>query len=151
MSNTTIKRATLEHLDPLVELFDAYRVWYRKESNKEAGKAFLKKRIEQNESVIFLAFYLDEAVGFTQLYPLFSSTRMKRIWLLNDLFVSENARGKGISKLLLNAAKDHTRQTGACALTLETEKSNDIGNALYPNQDFILKESHNFYEWERNW
>ena len=66
--------------------------------------------------------------GFTQLYPLFSSTRMKRYWLLNDLFVNENHRGKGHSKALIESAKELCRETKACGILLETDKTNEIGN-----------------------
>ena len=85
-----IEKATLSDLEELNELFDGYRVFYEKESDKQTSKAFLKERIEQNESVIFISRNDDGvATGFVQLYPLFSSTRMKRFWLLNDLYVDQ--------------------------------------------------------------
>jgi len=141
-----IKPATLDELDSLVELFDAYRVWYRKTSDKETGKQFLSDRIDKKESVIFVAEESRSLVGFTQLYPIFSSTRMKRMWLLNDLYVSEKHRGKGYSKALIHAAKKHCKETGAGGILLETEQSNIIGNKLYPSQGFQLEEN-NFYFW----
>jgi len=143
----SIKKATAENLEKLVPLFDAYRVFYRKESNEEQARLFLGERIERAESVIYLAFDGEKAIGFTQLYPLFSSTRMKRVWLLNDLFVDLAYRGKGVSKLLIKAAKDLVRETGAAGVSLETEKSNTIGNQLYPATGFELDEEHNFYFW----
>jgi GNAT superfamily N-acetyltransferase len=142
-----IVKAKLEHLDQLVNLFDAYRVWYRMESDKNTAKSFLADRIKNEESIVYLA--LDDegqAVGFTQLFPLFSSTRMKRLWLLNDLFVDPNYRGQGISKMLIDQAKDLARKTKAAGVSLETEKSNDIGNQLYPSTGFEL-DDHNFYFW----
>jgi GNAT superfamily N-acetyltransferase len=143
-----IVKATLEHLDQLVSLFDAYRVWYRMDSDKETAHSFLKNRIKNDESEVFLAL-TDEgkAVGFTQLYPIFSSTRMKPLWLLNDLYVDPDYRGEGISKLLINRAKDLARTNKAAGISLETEKSNDIGNQLYPRTGFEL-DDHNFYFWK---
>jgi len=85
--------------------------------------------------------------GFTQLYPLFSSTRMKRYWLLNDLFVNENHRGKGHSKALIEKAKELCIATNACGILLETDKTNEIGNQLYPNCGFEQYTHANFYEW----
>lgn len=143
-----IRRAKIEDLNELSEAFDAYRVWYRKVSELEGAKKFLSERIQNHESVIFLAEENEAIIGFTQLYPLFSSTRMKRLWLLNDLFVHSEHRGKGASKLLIEAAQNHCKATGACALSLETEKNNEIGNILYPKTDFVLNKSHNFYEWD---
>ena len=89
-----------------------------------------------------------DLVGFVQLYPLFSSTRMKKLWLLNDLFVVENFRGKGISKQLIEKCKDVCDDTGACGLMLETAKTNKTGNSLYVKTGFILDADHNYYSWD---
>lgn len=140
--------AQLEHLAQLALLFDAYRVFYRKTSAIDQAKSFLKQRIEQKDSKIFLAINKEgQAVGFVQLYPLFSSTKMQRLWLLNDLFIHPAARGHGISKLLIAQCKDWARATGACGLSLETEKNNVVGNQLYPATDFELDTEHNYYFW----
>lgn len=139
--------AGMQDLPSLVKLFDAYRIFYRKASDKTGAETFLSQRIENNESVIFIAKNDNgESVGFTQLYPCFSSTRMQRVWILNDLFVDPTQRGKGISKLLIERAKQHCVETQGCGIHLETEKSNDIGNKLYPATDFEL-EQNNFYFW----
>jgi len=136
-----------DQLDQVVELFDAYRVWYGKPSDKATAKNFLGDRIRTQESVVYACENeAGKLVGFTQLYPLFSSTRMRRMWLLNDLFVAKEFRGQGISKLLIDKAKDLARSTHACGLLLETETTNDIGNRLYPSVGFEL-EKNNFYFW----
>ena len=144
-----IRNATISDLPQLSNLFDQYRIFYRKQSAPEEAKAFLQERIERNESVIFVAEENDQLLGFTQLYPQFSSTRMKRTWLLNDLFVHEDQRGKGISKQLIDRAKQLAAETNAAGLMLETEKTNVIGNNLYPSAGFVLNEKNNFYWWER--
>lgn len=141
-----IRQATIEDLDKLTELFDAYRVWYRKESNLLGSKAFLEQRIRLGESNIFIAFANDEAIGFTQLYPSFSSTKLKRLWILNDLYIKEAFRGQGISKLIIAKAKEFAIKTAACGILLETETSNSVGNKLYPSTGFQLEEN-NFYFW----
>ncbi len=142
-----IEKASIDHLEQIVPLFEAYRVFYRKAPNPNAARDFLQARLDQNESVIYLAFEDNQAIGFTQLYPLFSSTRMKRLWLLNDLFVDAQHRGKGVSKLLMEQAKILARTTGAAGLSLETEQSNIIGNQLYPACGFELDKEHNYYFW----
>ena len=143
-----IRQATLQDVDSLATLFDQYRVFYEKSSDISAAKKFLTERLTANESVVFVAMDGNVMTGFTQLYPLFSSTRMKRLWLLNDLFVESRFRGKGISVQLIERAKQHCRETGACALTLETAKSNMIGNNLYPSTGFTLDNDHNYYSWD---
>ncbi len=143
------KQATINNLEELAPLFDAYRQFYDKKSDIKAAEKFLEARIVNDESVIYLAFNEDEkAVGFVQLYPSFSSTRMKRFWILNDLFVSPDFRGQGFSRELIESAKDLCRQTDACAMLLETSVTNDIGNSLYPSAGFELRDDANFYEWE---
>lgn len=143
-----IIQATSDHLDVLAELFDAYRVFYGKASDVAGARHFLSERLEYQESIIYLA-QADNGiyVGFTQLYPVFSSTRMQRMWILNDLYVLPDYRGQGISKLLIEKAKDLSRATNAAGILLETAKDNEIGNKLYPAQGFELNTDFNFYFW----
>lgn len=143
-----ILTANPERLDALVELFDAYRVWYEKPSDTKEAKVFLAGLMERGESVVYIAQAANgEFVGFTQLYPLYSSTRMKRIWLLNDLYVKPEYRGKGISKALMERAKALAKETDAVEILLETQRSNEIGNQLYPAVGFELNTDFNFYYW----
>ncbi len=144
-----IIKAGAEHLDELAPLFDAYRIFYQQHSNVKAGKYFLEERITKNESEIFIAIDDDKRIiGFVQLYPVFSSTRLKKYWLLNDLFVDAASRGKGIAVALIQAVKDLCINSGSCGMMLETAKTNIEGNKLYPKTGFILDENHNYYFWD---
>ena len=143
-----IRNATVADIEQLADLFDQYRVFYEKKSDKKAARAFLTARISNRESEIFIALHRGDIVGFVQLYPLFSSTRMKRLWLLNDLFVRPEFRGQGFSIDLIEKAKELCRNTNACGMFLETAKSNDVGNNLYPKTDFNRIEDYNFYSWD---
>ena len=145
---TVIRKASLNDIGQLSRLFDAYRVFYKKDADVAGAKKFLSERIRNNESEIFVAEIDNSLVGFVQLYPLFSSTRMKRLWLLNDLFVDAKHRGKNISVLLMEKAKEFAIQTNSCGLILETAKPNDIGNSLYPRTGFALDNDHNYYSWD---
>ncbi|HEY4539415.1 MAG TPA: GNAT family N-acetyltransferase [Faecalibacter sp.] len=141
--------AHLHHLDELTLLFDAYRQFYDKPSDIDAAKSFLTDRMENQESVIYCSVNEENQItGFVQLYPLFSSTRLKRFWILNDLFVLPQFRGNGYSKALIEEAKNLCKQTNACGMLLETSKENQIGNQLYPETGFIRRDDANFYEWE---
>jgi len=143
----TNKKATIADLESIAPLFNAYRVFYRKVSDLDAASAFIKDRISNAESIIYLAFFDKEPAGFTQLFPIFSSTRLKRLWLLNDLYIDKRHRGKGISKMLLEKSKKLTKDTNATAVILETEKTNAIGNQLYPSTGFTLEDDVNHYCW----
>jgi GNAT superfamily N-acetyltransferase len=126
-----ILRADLSHLPHLITLFDGYRQFYKQTSNLQAAENFLRERLTKNESVIFLALEQDTALGFTQLYPSFSSTSMKRLWILNDLFVAEQGRHKGVGAALIGAAVQHAKDTGATGLQLETATNNHAAQTLY--------------------
>jgi len=142
-----IRQATIGDLDSVVELFDQYRIFYKQASDKEGARQFLERRINYHESIIYLIEVNEKDVGFVQLYPIFSSVRMKRMWLLNDLFVDSNYRGKGLSKALIEQCKKLCENSGAAGLMLETEKSNTIGNQLYPATGFQLSDNNYYYYW----
>ena len=143
-----IRKATIQDLEDIVPLFNAYRIFYGKDSDLDGAQDFISQRLEHNESTIFLAFdQANQAVGFIQLYPLFSSTRMSRLWLLNDLYVDMRARRKGFAKALLEHAKQFCQENGAAGFFLETGADNKEGNALYPAAGMTLNDDHNFYYW----
>ena len=126
-----VRQATVADLNLLVPLFEAYRQFYRQPSNPERARRFLLERFEHNQSVIFLAFASDAAIGFTQLYPSFSSSAMARIFILNDLFVAPEARRHGAGSALLQAAADYGRRVGAIRLVLSTEITNTTAQSAY--------------------
>jgi ribosomal protein S18 acetylase RimI-like enzyme len=141
-----IRQATWNDIEALVELFDQYRIFYEQESNIGGAKEFLEERLQREESVIFIAYHAQDPVGFTQLYPLFSSVNMHRTWILNDLYVNENVRGKGIGESLLKKAIAYAEETGAKGLSLETGEDNLIAQKLYKKIGFI-KETNFFYHY----
>ena len=131
-----IVRATVEDMDLIVPLFDAYRQFYKCAPDLEGARRFLAQHFANHSSVIFLAFRTDaegkrQACGFTQLYPSFSSTSMKRLWILNDLFVAPDARRTGTATALLERARQHALETQAKGLTLNTAIDNYTAQAVY--------------------
>jgi len=137
----TITRATLDDLDALAPLFDGYRVFYGKPSDSAMARAFLHERLANNESVIFLARDADgTALGFTQLYPCFSSVSARRLWILNDLFVTQAARRRGVARALLHRARGYGLETGVVRLTLQTAHDNAQAQALYESFGWVRQE-----------
>jgi GNAT superfamily N-acetyltransferase len=126
-----IRRANVGDLDRIAPLFDEYRRFYRMATDVEGAQRFLRERLERNESVIFAAFVDGNALGFTQLYPSFSSGAMARIFILNDLFVAPEARRSGVGSALLRTAADFGRKEGAVRLLLSTELTNKTAQSLY--------------------
>jgi len=124
----SIRRATLQDIDRVVPLFDAYRQFYGQGSDLDGARRFLIERTERQESVILIA---GDDTGFAQLYPCFSSVRMQPTMILNDLFVRPEARSRGIGAALLHAACDVAREGGAARLSLSTAVDNSAAHALY--------------------
>ena len=131
MSSVTVRQAVLADLDFLVVLFDAYRQFYGQTSDLVGARTFVQARFEHGQSVVLLAESQGQAVGFTQLYPSFSSVSMARVFVLNDLFVAPTARRLGVGEALLTAAADHARQLGAVRLSLTTNVQNLPAQSLY--------------------
>jgi GNAT superfamily N-acetyltransferase len=129
-----VKRAVVADLDAVAPLFDAYRQFYGQHSDLAAARAFLEERMRREESVIFLAIADgegNEALGFTQLYPSFSSVSVRRLWILNDLFVRPGIRRGGVGRRLLERAREWAIETDAKGLMLATAVTNAAARALY--------------------
>ena len=131
MTDTLLRRATLDDLDAVAPLFDAYRQFYSQPTDVMRARDYLQARMTLGESVVLVAERAGQVVGFTQLYPIFSSVRTARTWLLNDLFVAESARRFGVARALLDAAANFAREEGAAGLMLETTRDNGPARALY--------------------
>ncbi|MDB5277065.1 MAG: family N-acetyltransferase [Ferruginibacter sp.] len=141
----TIKKASLADVEIITPLFDAYRVFYEQATDITAAANFLSERLSKNESVIFIAFMNSEAVGFIQLYPIFSSVSLRATWLLNDLYVAGNARQQGVAAALLNQAKLFGIQSNAKWLLLETAADNFTAQSVYEKNGWI-KQTDFFYQ-----
>ncbi|HEX3124631.1 MAG TPA: GNAT family N-acetyltransferase [Rhodanobacteraceae bacterium] len=141
----SIRQATVQDLDVIVPLFDAYRGFYGRQSDPTCARAFLAERFAHHESIIFLAYDQSDAVGFTQLYPVFSSVSCTRKYLLNDLFVIPALRRAGAGRALLVAAADFARAQGAASLSLSTGVNNATAQHLYESLGWTRDES--YYEY----
>jgi ribosomal protein S18 acetylase RimI-like enzyme len=132
--------AALDDLDAVAPLFADYRAFYAQQHDLDTARAFLHARLSQNESVVIFAYIDGETkpVGFTQLYPMFSSVRAVRTYILNDLYVADSARRKGVGQALLHAAAEFGRSRGAIRLELETMPDNLSAQSLYRAQGWTF-------------
>jgi GNAT superfamily N-acetyltransferase len=137
-----IHQATIDDLDRIAPLFDGYRQFYGKPTDLTAARQFLYERFKNHQSVIFIAKAENgEGVGFTQLFPSFSSVSMERTFILNDLYVAPSARRGRVAAGLLEAAAQYGRSVGAIRLTLSTGIDNDSAKALYRAQGWKQDEA----------
>lgn len=139
-------RATSTDVPRAAPLFAAYREFYGESYDLEAAAAFLTERLAREESVVLLALNGDTAVGLAQIYPAFSSTRLAPIWILNDLFVSEDARGSGVVDAILDMAATLGHEAGAIAIELATAHTNLRAQSVYARHGYQPDEHYRHYE-----
>lgn len=140
-----IQQASLEHAADVAVLFDAYRTYYEQQPDLPGAVEFITERLRKGESVIYIALDNGRAIGFTQLYPLFTSVGMKRGWLLNDLYVLETYRSKGAGRALIAAAQELAKSTGSKWVMLQTLTVNTGAQRLYEKLGFEKDTSSYYY------
>ncbi|NJO77325.1 MAG: GNAT family N-acetyltransferase [Cyanobacteria bacterium RM1_2_2] len=138
-------QAHSEHLEAVSKLFDQYRIFYKASSDLKAAREFIQERLHKGDSVLFVASDDGHIMGFTQLYPSFSSVSMKPVWILNDLFVEQAYRKQGVAKLLMRAAENLARETEAVRIILATQISNTTAQSLYESRGYCKDEA--FYHY----
>lgn len=143
MSNITIRQIDLTEVHLVVGLFNQYRIFYNQFSDIGMAKAFLDERLQHNESIIFVATdsNTQQAIGFTQLYPKYSSVGLTKNWILNDLYVDENYRKQGIGEKLIKAAMGFSKTQGSTFVQLETAVDNYTAQHLYESIGFVKQEN----------
>ena len=129
----TIEHASAGEVDEVATLFEAYRAFYHCVPDAPAARHFISQRLANRDSAILLAKDGGRAIGFVQLYPVFSSLKMKRAWILNDLFVHPDYRGGGVARALMEAARRLGGETRAASLSLETAHGNAHALPHYPS------------------
>ena|ERR1700744_4054458 len=144
-----IRRITLDESQLVIGLFDKYRVFYKKPSDIVLAETFIKERLEKNESVIFVALDTENRqpipIGFTQLYPKYSSVSAAKNWILNDLYVESSHRKQGIGEALIKTAMHFAKAEGATFLQLETAIDNYSAQSLYEAIGFEKQEPESGY------
>ncbi len=136
MSDLTIVRATVEDVDVLHPLVEAYRDFY-KQAPSDKTQQYLSDRLANNELIGWIASIDGVAVGFTIVYPTFSTVSLSEIWLLNDLFVKPEARGHKIASQLMQTVEDAARAAGATRTFLRTANDNIPAQALYEGRGWV--------------
>ena len=133
---TLIRRIGPADLDLVVDLFLAYLAFYESPGTPGAVRDFLHARLTRDESIVLVACRDGAPVGFTQVYPTFSSVSMAPVWVLNDLYVHPGARSCGVGRALIHAVSAAATDAGAVRVALETADTNTSARALYESEGF---------------
>ncbi len=125
-----IDPAEFERLLPLIA---AYQRFYEVEDvDEERNRSFFRRFLPPSEDGMLLgARDGEEILGYACLYWHFSSTQAVETVLMNDLFVSEEARGRGIGRALIEASAAVARERGAAKLEWATAPDNVTAQRLY--------------------
>ena len=132
----------------IASLFDAYRQFYGKAPDLALAEQFVRQRLSNGDSLILVAEARHASagpLGFVQLYPTFSSLACNRAWILNDLYVADHARRRGVAEALMNAAAETARRAGVSSLSLQTAHDNAAAQALYVKLGYVLDEEFRTY------
>lgn len=114
-------------------------------STPTVSKEHLERVISSDSNTLFIAIDNGHYCGSLTLIVLDVLTGM-RGWI-DDVVVSEAARGKGIGKLLLRTALDHAQKNGVKKVDLTSRPERKEANALYKSLGFELRET-NAYRYE---
>ncbi len=144
-----IRRAGLDDVEAIGELFDQYRRFYEQPADVRGATEFIRSRLQRKESIILVGFSGESAPhGFCQLYPTFCSVAMAPIFVLYDLFVRPAARGHGLGRALMIAAQDEGRTQRVARMDLQTARTNAPARALYESLGWRLDDTFDTYHFD---
>ena len=144
-----IVRAKSEHIEKVGQLFDLYRQFYSYNSEIKISTQYIKERLANDESVIFVALNkIDQALGFVQLYETFGSLDLGKIIVLYDLYVKKEFRKNNIGKKLMLESHDYAKRVQAKRIQLSTETDNFIGQSLYESLGYVKDINYYTYDFE---
>jgi ribosomal protein S18 acetylase RimI-like enzyme len=124
-----------QNIDAALILFEKYQEFYEVQNiDKEKNRKHLQM-IMDNEELGKLFLLQDEYtyVGFSTIYYSFSSRIAEKIAILNDLYVLDTYRGKGLGKKLLEHCFIYLKSRGIKTVRWTTRDDNVVAQKLYNN------------------
>jgi len=86
----------------------------------------------------WLIYYENEIVGYLILTFIFSFEYSGKIAFIDELFIKETARGKGIGKEAIQFIQQEVPKLSLKLLYLEVEPHNENAQKLYLAHDFVI-------------
>jgi GNAT superfamily N-acetyltransferase len=126
----TVTEADLADLLPLMR---GYCDFYEVAPSDDALLALARTLIDDPGQGVQLIARDDEgaAVGFATIFWTWSTLSAARLGVMNDLFVSEGARGGGVADALISACAERCREHGATELAWQTAYTNHRAQTVY--------------------
>jgi GNAT superfamily N-acetyltransferase len=128
-----ISPVTAAEYELLLPLIAVYQRFYEvEEIDEERNRSFFRRFLAPSEDGVLLGAHDGgELVGYACLYWHFSSLNAADSVLMNDLFVSNAARGRGVGRALIEASATVARERGAIHLEWSTAPDNVTAQRLY--------------------
>ena len=144
--SVSVRRAELADVGAVGPLFERYCVFYERHPSPDDAMAFIRDRMRLRDSVILVAELPEvrggqRAVGVVQLYPKWSSTTMRRDWIVKDVFGEAGAGRAGVARALMEEAVAFCRRSGAANVKLKTQAENAPARALYEKLGWVMDEA----------
>jgi GNAT superfamily N-acetyltransferase len=117
----------------LLPLLRAYCAFYHAAPQDESLLAMARALVADptHEGVQFLASDRGLDIGFATLFWSWETTIASRVGVMNDLFVAEESRGRGVSSALIAACARRCRDRGAARMIWQTAHDNVRAQAVY--------------------
>lgn len=133
-----VRKADAFDVVKIVPLYLKYLEFYQVDISGKDPASFIGSRIENEESVVyFAAEESGQVLGFAQLYPLFCSLEMRKIWVLYDLYVDSSQRKRGIGERLLEQADQLAKETDSAFVMLSTGIDNKTAQSVYEKHGYV--------------
>ena len=144
-----IVKANSKHIKDIGYLFDLYRQFYKYDSNLIESTNYIKDRINNKESKIFIAINdNNETIGFVQLYETFGSLDLGKIIILYDLYVKKDHRKNKVGRQLMLRSHEYAKRINAKRIQLSTATDNFIGQSLYESLGYVKDTDFYTYDFE---
>ena len=118
--------------EPLLPLMRAYCEFYEVNPSDEGLLEMARSLIaDPEQGSLYVAAEGGGLIGFAALGWKWASTRGARIGVMEDLYVNEDARGKGVADALIERCAERCRERGAPVLEWVTAPDNHRAQKVY--------------------
>ncbi len=136
---TTYNPISISDIENIIQLMEEFYLIdnypFDSEISSEIFNQFLA---DENLGKAWLIFHKNEIVGYVILTYVFSFEYQGKIAFLDELYIKENARGKGIGKETIAFIQQEAPKLSLKIIYLEVESHNDAAQKLYIAKDFAI-------------
>ncbi|RSD26902.1 GNAT family N-acetyltransferase [Mesobacillus subterraneus] len=134
MTELRLRTAEERDIPMLAHLMEQYIVDFYKKPKPAEGELekLIRHLLDHPDSGLqFVAEKEGKLLGFATLYFTFSTLQVKRAAILNDLFVTVEARGQKAGEQLFAKCLNYIRENQFAHMTWETARDNYVAQGLY--------------------